>query len=163
MLLAKMLRTLLGVGIVVLIGIGCAPAATPTPIPPTATLTPIPPTATATPVPIVTVTSVKGATTRIYATSLWFVWKEGGFMYTVERELGIPLASGLIIPFDKMKRLEVTKEFRPGAVLKARITMLDGKIVEEEIKEFNGDLEAQTELGPFSLAISDVKSVEFQR
>ncbi len=49
MLLAKMLRTLLGIGIVILIAIGCAPAATPTPIPPIATSTPIPPTAT--PVP----------------------------------------------------------------------------------------------------------------
>ena len=43
--------------LVTLLLVGCgAPAATPTPIPPTATLTPVPPTATLTPVPPIEVT-----------------------------------------------------------------------------------------------------------
>ena len=41
MLLAKSLRTLLAVGFVLLIAMGCAPSATPTPVPPTATPTPV--------------------------------------------------------------------------------------------------------------------------
>ena len=51
MLLAKSLRTLLAVGFVLLVAMGCAPTATPTLVPPTATPTPVPPTATPTPVP----------------------------------------------------------------------------------------------------------------
>lgn len=46
MLLAKSLRTLLAVGFVLLVAIGCAPTATPTEIPPTPTPTPIPTTPT---------------------------------------------------------------------------------------------------------------------
>ena len=98
-----------------------------------------------------------------------------GPLHSAETQIGLPLASGVIVHFAKMKSFEiflVKRATKPSTWesnvedwdTEATITLLDGTTIKEKLvyRSHLAELRGGHTLGSFQIAIRDTKRVDFE-
>jgi hypothetical protein len=123
--------------------------------------------------PIATITREDGA--KIEVLSMYLQKDTPSPLRQAETEIGLPLASGVIVHFTKMKSFEIrlVKRVPPPSALgpnvedwdaEATITLLDGTAITEKLahRSHLAELRGAHALGSFEVTIRDTRRVDFQ-
>ncbi len=85
---------------------------------------------------------------------------------TVNLSCGAPsvtFASGQTIPLERVRSIAITAVFASNATADATVTLLDGRRTSDTISTRNCPVQAETDLGPVVVELSDVRRIGFGR
>jgi hypothetical protein len=109
---------------------------------------------------------LNGSSHSVLSNTLEFGWFTG---YGMTWDVALPLSSGVTVPFDKMKHLEILGsididgEYSYTKDIRVRITLNNNRTFEDHVIKSRPRLQGPTDIDPFNIGLADVKQVTFGR